>query len=117
MRRCQGGQIRRPGRRGAESRGGSRGEDRGLLKVYVRRAIWVRGFFALSPRPIATRDGTRRSDFSQRADQEAAMPFAVFRKHQRKLLAIFAILAMFGFVLSDSLVALVGGRNPSGRAG
>ena len=27
------------------------------------------------------------------------MPFAVFRRHQRKLLAIFAILAMFGFVL------------------
>ena len=31
------------------------------------------------------------------------MPFAVFRRHQRKLLAIFAILAMFGFVLADSL--------------
>ncbi len=30
------------------------------------------------------------------------MPFAVFRRHQRKLLAIFAILAMFGFVLADS---------------
>ena len=26
------------------------------------------------------------------------MPFAVFRKHQRKLIAIFAILAMFAFV-------------------
>lgn len=31
------------------------------------------------------------------------MPFAVFRRHQKKMLAIFAILAMFGFVLSDSL--------------
>src|SRR5258708_5065377 len=31
------------------------------------------------------------------------MPFAVFRQHQRKLLAIFAILAMIGFVLSDTL--------------
>jgi hypothetical protein len=31
------------------------------------------------------------------------MPFAAFRRHQKKLLAIFAILAMFGFVLSDSL--------------
>ncbi len=31
------------------------------------------------------------------------MPFAVFRQHQRKLLAIFAILAMVGFVLSDTL--------------
>ncbi len=34
------------------------------------------------------------------------MPFAVFRRHQRKLLAIFAILAMFGFVLADSLPRL-----------
>jgi len=31
------------------------------------------------------------------------MPFAVFRQHQRKLLAIFAIMAMVGFVLSDTL--------------
>ncbi len=31
------------------------------------------------------------------------MSFEVFRRHQRKLLAIFAILAMFGFVVSDSL--------------
>jgi len=31
------------------------------------------------------------------------MPFAVFRRHQKKMLAVFAILAMFGFVLSDSL--------------
>jgi hypothetical protein len=29
--------------------------------------------------------------------------FAVFREHQRKLLAVFAILAMIGFVLSDTL--------------
>src|SRR5215208_326846 len=35
------------------------------------------------------------------------MPFAVFRRHQRKLLAIFAILAMFGFVLADSLPRLL----------
>src|SRR5579864_2032506 len=35
------------------------------------------------------------------------MPFAVFRRHQRKLLAIFAILAMVGFVLSDSLPAII----------
>ncbi|MEJ7637673.1 MAG: hypothetical protein WKF75_06700 [Singulisphaera sp.] len=34
------------------------------------------------------------------------MPFAVFRRHQRKMLAIFAILAMFGFVLADSLPRL-----------
>lgn len=43
------------------------------------------------------------------------MPFAVFRRHQRKLLAIFAILAMFGFVLADSLPRLLspgyGGAN------
>ncbi|WP_435010105.1 hypothetical protein P12x_001332 [Tundrisphaera lichenicola] len=31
------------------------------------------------------------------------MPFAVFRQHQRKLLVVFAILAMIGFVLSDTL--------------
>lgn len=31
------------------------------------------------------------------------MPFEVFRRHQRKLLAVFAIMAMFGFVVSDSL--------------
>jgi peptidyl-prolyl cis-trans isomerase D len=35
------------------------------------------------------------------------MPFEVFRRHQRKLLAIFAILAMFGFVVSDSLPRLL----------
>lgn len=31
------------------------------------------------------------------------MPFQVFRRHQRKMLAVLAILAMFGFVLADSL--------------
>ncbi len=31
------------------------------------------------------------------------MPFAVFRQHQRKLLAVFAFMAMIGFVLSDTL--------------
>ncbi len=31
------------------------------------------------------------------------MPFAVFRQHQRKLLAVFAIMAMVAFVLSDTL--------------
>lgn len=35
------------------------------------------------------------------------MPFAVFRRHQRKLLAIFAILSMFCFVLADSLPRLL----------
>src|SRR3954452_13187038 len=44
------------------------------------------------------------------------MPFAVFRRHQRKLLAIFAILAMFGFVLADSLPRLLSG-NPGGSNG
>ncbi|HKI20612.1 MAG TPA: hypothetical protein VKA15_22170, partial [Isosphaeraceae bacterium] len=43
------------------------------------------------------------------------MPFEVFRRHQRKLLAVFAILAMFGFVVSDSLPKLLnssyGGRD------
>src|SRR4051812_26358503 len=44
------------------------------------------------------------------------MPFAVFRRHQRKLLAIFAILAMFGFVLADSLPRLLSG-GPYGSNG
>ncbi len=42
------------------------------------------------------------------------MPFEVFRRHQKKMLATFAILAMFGFVLSDSLPRLLnsGPRGP-----
>jgi hypothetical protein len=43
------------------------------------------------------------------------MPFAVIRKHQKKLLAVFAILAMFGFVLSDSLMKMT--NQGSGRNG
>ena len=42
------------------------------------------------------------------------MPFEVFRRHQRKLLAVFAILAMFGFVVSDSLPKLLN-PNTGGR--
>ncbi len=42
------------------------------------------------------------------------MPFEVFRRHQRKLLAIFAIMAMFGFIVSDSLPRLLSSGN-SGR--
>ncbi len=42
------------------------------------------------------------------------MPLEVFRRHQRKLLTIFAILAMFGFVVSDSLPRLLN-SNVSGR--
>jgi peptidyl-prolyl cis-trans isomerase D len=37
------------------------------------------------------------------------MPFAVFRRHQRKLLAVFAIVAMFAFVLAPSIPNLLGG--------
>ncbi|AMV39748.1 hypothetical protein [Planctomyces sp. SH-PL62] len=36
------------------------------------------------------------------------MPFEVFRRHQRKMLAVLAILAMFSFVLADSLPRLFG---------
>jgi hypothetical protein len=43
------------------------------------------------------------------------MPFAVFRRHSKKLLAVFAILAMVGFVLSDSLPALMRATNESHR--
>jgi hypothetical protein len=42
------------------------------------------------------------------------MPFEVFRRHQRKLLAIFAILAMISFVVSDSVPRLLS-SNYSGR--
>ncbi len=35
------------------------------------------------------------------------MPFEVFRRHQRKLLVILGIMAMFGFVVSDSLPRLL----------
>ncbi|RUL89740.1 hypothetical protein [Tautonia sociabilis] len=34
------------------------------------------------------------------------MPFQVFRRHQRKLLALLAIMAMFAFVVADSLPRL-----------
>ena len=47
------------------------------------------------------------------------MSFEVFRRHQRKLLAVFAILAMFGFVVSDSLPRLLSSNatrpRPAGR--
>ena len=42
------------------------------------------------------------------------MPFAVFRRNQRKLLAIFTILAMFGFVVADSLPRLLNGSPNAG---
>lgn len=43
------------------------------------------------------------------------MPFAVFRQHQRKLLAVFAILAMIGFVLSDTLPRWINGGGVNNR--
>jgi peptidyl-prolyl cis-trans isomerase D len=43
------------------------------------------------------------------------MPFDVFRQHQRKLLAVFAILAMIGFVLSDTLPRWMDARNSSAK--
>ena len=42
------------------------------------------------------------------------MSFEVFRRHQKKMLATFAILAMFGFVVSDSLPKLLS-PSASGR--
>lgn len=36
------------------------------------------------------------------------MPFEVFRQHQKKLIAIFGIMAMFAFVLSDSAYRFMG---------
>ncbi len=43
-----------------------------------------------------------------------SMSFEVFRRHQKKMLAVFAILAMFGFVVSDSLPRLLS-SNATGR--
>ena len=43
------------------------------------------------------------------------MPFAIFRRHQKKLIVIFAILAMVGFVLSDTLYRLGGGGGRNGN--
>ena len=43
------------------------------------------------------------------------MPFEVFRRHQRKMLATFAILAMCGFILSDTL-SRWGNNGPRGPA-
>jgi hypothetical protein len=43
------------------------------------------------------------------------MPFAVFRRHQKKLIAAFGILAMLAFVLSDTLSRV--GRENSGKYG
>ncbi len=45
------------------------------------------------------------------------MPFAVFRRHQRKLLAVIAILAIFLFVVGDTLPKLINGSPvPGGNA-
>ncbi len=43
------------------------------------------------------------------------MPFAAFRKHQKKWLAFLTIFAMFGFVLADSLPKLLQATAPSAR--
>jgi hypothetical protein len=45
---------------------------------------------------------------------EGSMPFAVFRRHQRKMLAVLAILAMIGFVLGDAITYTFRGRNGGG---
>src|SRR5579875_1651140 len=42
------------------------------------------------------------------------MPFAVFRRHQKKMLAVITILAMFGFVLSDVLYRFSNRGGPPG---
>ncbi|MCY2936374.1 MAG: hypothetical protein NT172_19680 [Planctomycetota bacterium] len=41
------------------------------------------------------------------------MPFETFRRNQRPMLAVFALMAMFAFVVSDSLMNYLGSR-PSG---
>jgi peptidyl-prolyl cis-trans isomerase D len=43
------------------------------------------------------------------------MPFEVFRRHQKKLLTIFAILAMSAFVLSDSVPRYLNSSGAGGR--
>ena len=39
------------------------------------------------------------------------MPFETFRRNQRPLLAVFALMAMFAFVVSDSLLNFISGGN------
>ena len=44
------------------------------------------------------------------------MPFATFRRYQRPMLAVFALMAMFAFVVSDSLMNFLSSRpNSAGR--
>ena len=38
------------------------------------------------------------------------MPFETFRRNQRPLLAVFALMAMFAFVVSDSLINFISGN-------
>ncbi len=45
------------------------------------------------------------------------MPFAYFRRHQRTMLAVLAIMAMFVFVLADSLPNLMGMRGGTSGTG
>ena len=42
------------------------------------------------------------------------MPFEVFRRNQRMLIAVFGLLAMISFVLSDSLPRLLNAGNGGG---
>ena len=99
----------RPECRDAESR--ASGGDGRLVLVFTTAGPAAFARLSLAP----CRSARRLPASPAPSTPERVMPFAVFRKHQRKLLAIFAILAMFGFVLSDSLPALVGGR--AGRGG
>jgi hypothetical protein len=42
------------------------------------------------------------------------MPFEVFRRHQRKVIGVLAITAMFAFVVADSVPRLLQGNMPQG---
>lgn len=45
------------------------------------------------------------------------MPFQVFRRHQRKMLAVLAIMAMFAFVLADAVPNFLRSRDYANGAG
>src|SRR3954468_14168968 len=62
-----------------------------------------RGNLGGGPRPRHRRAAWRRSSGRLHLTIEGPMPFAVFRRHQRKMLAILAILAMIAFTMDIAL--------------
>src|SRR3954454_19447424 len=62
-----------------------------------------RGNLGGGPRPRHRRAAWRRSSGRLHLTIEGPMPFAVFRRHQRKMLAVLAIMAMIAFTMDVAL--------------